>query len=383
MITPEIIPDAELDIKALTRELDKVKVQVFTSRYNNAAFLGSLMCSLSFQWTRSIPTAGTNEKEFFWNPDYFNSLPAKSRETDLLHELWHVGLMHTLRKGDRDHTQWNIACDIFIDLILEDMGCSFEGINGVERDPKYRGMAEEEIYDDLMKDQKTQKCSCCSGDLKKEITPESKQELINMVTQAVLQEKAATGAGSLPGAVKETLDMFLNPVVPWRAVLNEFFTDLVQEGSTWARPNRRHQDIYLPSPLLVDDNLDHLIYYIDTSYSTSNKEVAQFNSEVKYIFENLHPKKLSLVQFDTRIQKEDVFTEGDEFKMIEVVGRGGTSFVCVREHIIKNKPTAAIIFSDMECRPMEKLPFDIPIIWAVIRNKNVIVPFGKVIEIKD
>jgi len=53
----------------------------------------------------------------------------------------------------------------------------------------------------------------------------------------------------------------------------------------------------------------------------------------------------------------------------------------VREWIIKNKPTAAIIFSDMYVRPMEELPFDIPIIWCVLNNPNATVPFGEVVHI--
>jgi len=90
---------------------------------------------------------------------------------------------------------------------------------------------------------------------------------------------------------------------------------------------------------------------------------------------------MTVVQFDTKIQKIDEFKEGDTFNEIKIVGRGGTDLRCVREHIMEIKPTAAIIFSDLECPPMRKLDHDIPVIWIVVGNKEAEVNFGQMIHI--
>ncbi|MFP3608004.1 VWA-like domain-containing protein, partial [Paraburkholderia sp. SIMBA_053] len=74
---------------------------------------------------------------------------------------------------------------------------------------------------------------------------------------------------------------------------------------------------------------------------------------------------LSIVQFDTRIQRTDTWGEDDPFEKIEIIGRGGTSLECVRRDMLEENPTAAIIFTDMQCRPMEPLNLDIPVIWIV------------------
>ena len=89
-----------------------------------------------------------------------------------------------------------------------------------------------------------------------------------------------------------------------------------------------------------------------------------------------------MVQFDTMIQDVKEFTEDDPFDEIKVIGRGGTCLVCVREYIEKHKPTAAVVFSDLYCTPMQPLTEEIPVIWAVI-GSNLTGPFGKTIHIKN
>jgi predicted metal-dependent peptidase len=170
--------------------------------------------------------------------------------------------------------------------------------------------------------------------------------------------------------------------VPWEELLYRFFSDLAHTAISWARPNRRYTDIYLPSRFLDQGRLEKLNYYLDVSGSTSDDDVLRFNSEVKHIKEEFKPKALDLVQFDTRIQQYRHFDEEDAFDEIEIVGRGGTDLEPVRKHIIETEPTAAIVFSDMQCAPMRELPFEIPIIWIVVGRGGHKPNFGDVIRIK-
>lgn len=90
------------------RALEKVKAAVFIG--SNAAFLGCLMCRLNFRWSTEVKTAGVSDTTFLWNPDWFDSLTKEERKGVLLHELWHIALLHGLRVGSRDPKKWNIAC---------------------------------------------------------------------------------------------------------------------------------------------------------------------------------------------------------------------------------------------------------------------------------
>jgi hypothetical protein len=92
---------------------------------------------------------------------------------------------------------------------------------------------------------------------------------------------------------------------------------------------------------------------------------------------------MTLIQFDTQIQKVDVLKKGQPFNEIEILGRGGTHLECVRQWIIENKPTAAVIFSDMWVAPMQRLPVKIPLLYVAIDNKDAVITEGRIIHIKE
>ena len=62
-----------------------------------------------------------------------------------------------------------------------------------------------------------------------------------------------------------------------------------------------------------------------------------------------------------QIQKTEVYRQGDCIESMEVVGRGGTYLEPVLEVIQEAQPTVVVIFSDLECLPMEDPK--IPVIW--------------------
>jgi predicted metal-dependent peptidase len=371
-----------IDEFELTRDFDRTKSKLFIG--SNAAFFGSILCSMEFIWMPEIPTACTDGVFLGWNPYWFLKLPKNTRVTVLMHEIWHVGRLHGLRRGTRDPEYWNYACDIWINNQLEKEKYSFETVEDCWKNPYYLGWVEEDIYDDLVKNQIPPPPGGTWGmgdcDLK-EPNGDTQAKNLNTVVKALHTAKAS-GAGSLPGDTEIIIRKFLEPVVPWNILLLGFFNDLLDEDYTWARPNRRHSDIYLPSRFTDDGRLEHLCYYLDVSGSISRQDVIRFNSEVKHIWETFKPLKLTMILFDTEIQKTIQFTEGDLFNEIQVTAGGGTSFICVREHMMETRPTAAIIFTDLDCTPMCPLDYDVPVIWVATRATGRTVPFGKLIHIR-
>lgn len=378
----------EIDERALDLELDKTKSRVFI--LNNAAFLGCMLANVTFRWDDQISTACIGNNSLSWNPHWFQKLIPETRKTVLVHEIWHEALLHTLRQGSRDPKIWNFACDIFINNGLEDEGYSFVGVEGCWKDQQYRGMNEEAIYDILIKDAIEPPPTGSwghgddddDGDMKKEGAQTDKHTAINNVMRAVQQAKIANQAGSVPGNVIELLNQFLRPKVPWETLLMQFFTDLVEEDYSWARPRRRSPDVYLPSVVTEMSKLDHLMYFQDVSGSVSRQDMIRFNSEVRFVKNRFKPRKMTIVQFDRRIQSVLVIEEDDAFDEIKIIGRGGTSFVPVKQYIEDHKPTAAIIFTDLECTPMQPPSYPVPIIWVAVNARNIPVKVGKVIHIK-
>ena len=342
-------------------------------------------------WADDIPTAGTNGILLKINPKFFYELSKEERLFVILHELWHVAKLHSIRRESRDCRLWNIACDYHINnLLLKENYSSFKitVMKDCYKDEKYKDLSEEEIYDELVKQYPKGFPgndffeTTLSEDLK-EVSPEERSKVVSKVLDAT-QTARAMGC-DVGSGITTLLSKFIKPRINWKKVLNKYMTALFDKsGYSWGKPNRRYSDVYLPSKVDSDGRLTHLLYFLDVSGSIEESQIIRFNSEIKHIKESLNPDKLTLVQFDTRIRRVDVFTSTQKFTNIHVVVGGGTSYTDVRDYILKEKPTASVIFTDLCCTPMQEV--DSPVIW-VTREKDLkyaTMPlFGKTIVIKE
>lgn len=404
------------DTPEFERLVNRMKTAAFTN--SNAAFLGSIMCQLGdIIWDETVETAETDGINLWWNPTWFLSLPEPTRKTVLLHELWHAGRLHGIRGVGRDPKDWNDACDIVINNGLQAEGHTFDGTKPL-LDRKFDGLSEEEVYDKIHQPPPPQPCGGggqgagqqpqkkqkpggggsgqgqqgqgqqppkqqpggFGNDIKQ--TPQAQQQnAVGRTVMAVQQAQAANQAGNLPGNIKSTLDKFLNPKLPWERLLWRFFEELTEDDISWQKRNRRYPDVYMPGHVKAEGGLVHLAYFLDVSGSVSDYDVLRFNSEVKYVKDQFRPEKITLILFDTKIQATYEFGEDDEFEKVVIIGRGGTSLACVHDWIEKNQPTAALVFTDMECYPMEKLTHPIPVMWIVTGHGGHTPNFGEVIQI--
>lgn len=356
-----------------------------------ARFLTSLLYSLKLEWSEDIPTAGTNGIILKINPKFFYDLSKEERLFTILHELWHVAKLHSIRRESRDPRLWNIACDHHINnLLLKESYSSFKITVMKEclKDEKYKDLSEEEIYEELLKQypnglpDNEYLESSLNGDLE-ELDQEEKSKAIAKVMEATQTAKAMgcdVGSG-----IANLLSRFIKPSINWKKVLYKYMTALLDKSDySWRKPNRRFSDMYLPSRVESDGRLTHLLYFLDVSGSIEESQIVRFNSEIRRIKESLNPDKLTLVQFDTRIQRVDVFTSNQKFTNIHVVAGGGTSYTQVRDYILKEKPTASVIFTDLCCTPMQEV--DSPVIWVTREEdlKYASKPLlGKTIVIKE
>ena len=391
MFTP-LNEDGSYDMTELNRELDRVKTAAFLGK--NAAFLGPLMCGMEFIWSEEVETAATDGLHIWWSPKDFLALNHDLRVSTLLHELWHPASLHFVRQGDRDPQDWNIATDTVINNDLLADGYKLQSPEFIW-DEQYKGWAVEDIYDKIHEENlcaprgpgsaegsgsgEPNKGGTNGKDMIGGLTPAQTQQAINNVVQAVHAAHAAGQPGAVPGHIQQTIKDFLTPIVPWEVLFDRFFEEKCNDDYTYRRPNRRYPDMYMPS-LESDDRLCHVIFYEDVSGSISNAECLRFNSEVAFIKERYNPEKLTLVQFDTKIQSEVTLEEDDRFDEVVIVGRGGTCLKEVRKHILDNEPTVAVIFSDLWVQPMEPGP-KCPILWVAVNNKQASVPFGQLIHI--
>lgn len=381
-----------LDEQALNDQLDWVKTRTFLG--SDAAFMAPIMSELEYCWA-PVGSAATDGVHFFWDPKDFVRCTPNDRVATVVHELHHVGRLHILRGKGKEPGPWNIACDIVINRDLRKDGYILETEElWIGDHPEIPFETEEDIYDYLIANKPPFAQNAPThfggnipgapevGPTGAPVGQTSDMKQINTVITAIQAAKIAGDPGSIPGNVEQVVKAFLKPIINWEAELQRFCTDLLDEEYTMARPERRylHMDIYLPSLEEDEGRLEHLSWYYDVSGSVTDEELLRYNSEARYVFETLKPKKMTIVLFDTRITKVIEIKEGDEFKEIKVVGRGGTDLAPVRAHIEETKPTAAIILSDLFVSPMKKLSRPIPVLW--VSTSNVVGAFGRTIHIR-
>ena len=404
-LTNKPLPDQE----TLDRLLSRTKARLFSMK--GASWLGTLLCSHNLIWDYDCPTAWCNGETIGFSPQFFVNLGPDQRVTLLAHELFHTMLDHCgnpkdSRMGDKDPEIWNYAADYVINNDLDRMGYVFTDMAPL-LDHQYDGMTTEQVYDLLVQNHvqpaKMMALICpeegqtsdkqdpgqgngpstpssngvpipgLCGDLRIGTGP-GREKIIAKIVAATQAAHMAKDAGSLPGESKLIVDDFLEPVLPWNVLLQRYFTEMSQDDYSWKQPSRRYQVDYLPT--LQDDNgLTHLVYYLDVSGSITDGQIKRFLSEVRHIHEQLKPRRLTVVTFDTIIQDTFEFVEGQPFQDIEIIGRGGTDLSPVYHHIKKHVPTAAVIFSDLYVHPMAMNPGS-PVLWVIMANKKAVTHFG-------
>ena len=382
----------------LLKALNRAKLKIMVDPDNT--FLGSIMCGLDIILDDECSSACTDGLQIKVNPKFFESLSDKARIGLILHELWHVGRLHSLRCKNRDHKTWNIACDIVINNWLDDKGYKEITQRGLVNH-EYDNKSEEEIYELLKKDSEENfhiqstivSCEIKPNDVIENSSAEGKGLQLGNVQEAdiqtrrLIERKGGTSYGSGIFEIDTLLDKFFQAQIPWNVYLEKYLTDMKDYGArSYKRPNRRYlyRGIYMASKMREEGRLGHLQFYIDTSGSISQEQMTLYNTELRYIWEELKPLKMSIIQFCSKITAEDILEEGDDYIGIHIVNSGGTSFKPVREKILKDKPMCAIIFTDLYAeKEYTQTNGKVPLIWIAVDTtlgeKNVLE--GKVIHL--
>lgn len=70
---------------------------------------------------QAIPTAATDGRRFFWNPDWLAQLDLNQVQTVMMHESFHVLFFHTNRDRSegKEPRKWNYAIDYVVNGVIE------------------------------------------------------------------------------------------------------------------------------------------------------------------------------------------------------------------------------------------------------------------------
>lgn len=380
--------------------LKKAKISLMIKP--ETVFYTTILFSLKQEFTTEIPTLATNGVKLLINPDFFIKFDPTMHLMFLSHEVLHVALDHMHRCGDRDPQLFNIAADHVINNLLVDAGYPMPDFALCNSD--YVNLTTEQVYDILNKKTPEEKSrminnanQSMSGDIQYPTDGAdgadgnkpsafgpgdvTKEQVASIVMRAVTQVKAmGRGIGNVPSESLIVLDRVINPMLPWNTILQNYLTDYAKDDYSFRRANKR----FLPKyylPTAYSESIGHIAIAVDCSGSVTDEEFNVFIGKIDEIQKTTHPKKITVVAFDSEIKSVQTLTDDeDAFTKLEFVGRGGTRIEPVLDWAEENKPTVMLIFTDGEFYQKEPKSKDTPFIWVINNNSNWETPYGPVIH---
>ncbi len=342
-----------------------------------APFFGNMATRMQLieadEW---CPTAATNGRNFYYNTKFVEKLSVKKLEFLFGHEICHCVFDHFGRVGSRDRNLSNIAQDYAVNQILVDERIG-EKITEVKicYDAKYRGMAWEEIYDelwekaekismpDLLKqlgdllDEHINEDSGAGGDKDGEgkggipgMTKEEAQRIRDEIKEAMIQSAAAAGAGKTPAGIQRLIKDMTEPKISWRDLVRQEIQSIIRNDYTFSRPSRKGQMSGAILPGMKEATTIDVGISIDMSGSIGEEDATVFLSEVKGIMDQYEDFKINLWCFDTAIynHKEISQDNSHDLEEYEPQGGGGTDFEVNWQFMKDNgiAPKKFIMFTD-------------------------------------
>lgn len=392
-MTPPTTTD--IDYPALNKLLNKAKVGLMINP--NSTFFTTILFSMKFVWDETCSTAWTTGLKLGFSPQFFLECTPEERIGVLVHECCHPAYMHIdpFRKAGRDQRLWNAAADHVINLELEARGFKLPSFRLA--DPRFAGMATEQVYRIL---QEEQAAGAPSPDLAgmedirqpgeggpddedgKLPSAEQKRAMDDILIRAQVESRTqGDAAGSIPGEIELYLDKLLNPKLPWQAILRKWLKSLGKFDYTFKRPNRRFfPQHYLPS-LWSEGAMVGFQAWVDISGSETDDDFLRFISELHGILKMMKPPFIELGQFDTRIKSITRVKTVMDLANVKFHGRGGTVITEVLDHIEKTKPKVAMIFTDGGFRHDRlSIKGGVNVLWMIHDNPGWTAPFGRVIH---
>ncbi|MCC6609355.1 MAG: hypothetical protein IT515_06740 [Burkholderiales bacterium] len=380
-------------------------------------FLGALVLHLALVPSTRCRTVATDGRGFHFTPGFIDSLGLAETQFVLAHEALHCALLHFDRARGRIRRRWDRACDYAVNQLLVDDGMRAPG--GVLLDPKYRGLAAEEIYP-LLEDAADERpfdehwfgvsiasplpVRVSGGASEMAVAPghleAHRDGFDEVLTRSPLgvpvlapagtlasewrERLAAAGleaeaAGRLGSVFHRVLDALVQPRLPWRALLARFLTTIARDDYSFQRPSRREGPAILPGLASGETNL---ALALDTSGSIGVQDLAAFVGEIDALKGQIRAR-VTLLACDTALAPGAPW-RFEPWERLEVpaglAGGGGTRFTPVFEWLRSEpvRPDALLYFTDALGEFPERTP-EFPVLWLV--KGNAPVPWGERVQL--
>lgn len=348
-------------------------------------FFATVALHLRMVEDATCKTFWTDGERIGYNPRYAETLTLEEVKGVIAHEVMHVVNLHHLRQGDRLHDKWNRAADYAINPLVQEAG--FVLPSGCLSNARFFDHAAEQIYP-LLPDEDDGEGGGI-GEVRPFKGGESEKREAEAQTRKLVHQAAQ--AAKMQGALSEGLERAIKhgvrPRVNWRAVLQQFVSEMARRDYSWRRANPRFAHLGVIMPTLDSPQLPPITIGVDTSGSIGQNDLDQFASEISEIM-RLWNVQMRVLYCDSQINGEVTFNPGEQVKL-EPKGGGGTSFAPVMKEVMRGAPTTCLIyFTDLCCSTFGEDP-GCPVLWVqhgadgFLANYAQQPPFGEVIPMEQ
>lgn len=377
------------------------------------------------------PTMGVSSDTLSYNEDFANKLTFEDFTFVILHEIAHVALKHYTRRENRDPKLWNIACDLYINMLLsQEFGLKPGGVyrdslneismpkdllycSSLDLDEEYA----ESIYDEFerqISENKDTKILEYTGksyvdpsdpyrtfrvryeDYVGDLIPDGEdsnptldeQKANKVISDALVRTDMSGQSNGSSNSLYTKSKELLKSKVDWKRLLRKYLIEAESKDSSFSIPDRRmyyQKSIYPGQAEQEELAVTGLKVCIDTSGSISEGDIKYFCGQV-YDLTKQFKVDAELVYWDSEVQSTGDFKEYTEFERIDLCGRGGTDPSVIFNYFdskqCKIKPIVCLVFTDgyfetsgISTKQRKKYK---DTIWVMTRNsnKNFKPPFG-------
>lgn len=301
-----------------------------------------ILLNLKVVYTPSVALLATDGGTLFVNLESISGIPENDLYPLIMHQLFHIVLLHPFRIGNFDKYKFNYAADLAVNALLDYAGFpTFGDVGDIY-------LTTEEIYNTLPDgDYYTSDDLIASNSDSAETNEESVKNLI-------------TSAGDAPNYLNRLIDS-LSPKISWQTVIRHFFyARKKNDAHTWSRFSRR-----IANNPAKKRKVTTLLLAIDTSGSIDDSILSNFLSEITTI-KRLTDTHVIIISCDASIHQ--VILPNNPIPST-FIGGGGTDFRPIFEFALKKQIDGIIYFTDGD--GIFPLKSQIPTLWVLTQLHDV------------
>jgi len=381
--------------KDLTHSDRVVSAHVDIIRHKDFAILGGVTQIGQVFIDETVPTAGTDGCDVYYNPKFIDDMSRPQLRYLVLHENMHKALHHCTDYAQAKAKYPSLyaqAIDHVVNLTLEEMDTAqfLERPTSVPPlcDPKYKGMSVLEVMSKMLKDppkgQPMDEHIDGKPQAAAEAGPAIKEQIEEALAQGAIVQQQLRGAG----AGSASLSGFKESNTDWRGPLRRFIQEICEgdDQSRFSPPNKRLLPLGIIMPSHFSEATGELIVACDTSGSMDGIYPVVFG-EIARIAQTANPTAVRIIWWDTQVSGEQVFLPKDYARisgLMKPQGGGGTTVSCVAKHIAakRYKPKAVILLTDGYIESEYTSPPG-PLLWGIVDNPRFTPLRGKKINISS